>query len=169
MELLKLISKRRSVRQFLPDGIEQEKIDYLLECARLAPSAVNAQPWKFVLVKSPEKKALLHQCYGREWFSSAPLYVLALGDIRRSWKRQPDGKDHGDIDIAIAFEHLILAAAEQGLGTCWVCNFDVELCRKLFNLPAYLIPVAITPIGYPAHDPERVTNRKTIREITEII
>ncbi|MDR1525801.1 MAG: nitroreductase family protein [Tannerella sp.] len=169
MELLKLISKRRSLRQFLPDSVEQEKIDYLLECARLAPSAVNAQPWKFIIVKSPEKKALLYQCYGREWFSSAPLYIMALGDTHLSWKRNPDGKDHCDIDIAIAFEHLILAASEQGLGSCWVCNFDVELCRKLFNLPANLIPVAMTPIGYPAHDLETVTNRKTIQEITETI
>lgn len=169
MELLKLISKRRSVRQFLPDSIEQEKIDYLLECARLAPSAVNAQPWKFILVKSPEKKALLHQCYSREWFFSAPLYILALGDTRQSWKRKPDGKDHCDIDIAIAFEHLILAAVEEGLGACWVCNFDVELCRKLLDLPAGMIPVAMAPIGYPAYDPEPVTNRKTLRDITEII
>jgi nitroreductase len=169
MELLKIISKRRSVRQFLPDSIEPEKIDYLLECARLAPSAVNAQPWKFILVKSSEKKLLLHQCYSREWFSSAPLYIMALGDTRQSWKRKPDGKDHCDIDIAIAFEHLILAAAEQGLGACWVCNFDVALCCKLFDLPAGIIPVAITPIGYPAHDLETVTNRKTIREITEVI
>ncbi|MDR2776038.1 MAG: nitroreductase family protein [Tannerella sp.] len=169
MELLKIISKRRSVRQFLPDDIEQEKIDCMLECARLAPSAVNAQPWKFILVKSPEKRALLHQCYNRDWFAAAPVYILALGDTNLSWKRKPDGKDHCDIDLAIAFEHLILAATEQGLGTCWVCNFDAELCGKLFNLPPGIIPLAITPIGYPAHEQEPVTNRKTLREITETV
>ncbi|MDR0681410.1 MAG: nitroreductase family protein [Dysgonamonadaceae bacterium] len=169
MDLLEIISKRRSVRQFLPDHVETEKIDYLLECARLAPSAVNAQPWKFLVVKSPEKKALLHQCYNRDWFAVAPVYILALGDTGRSWKRKADGKDHCDIDVTIAFEHIVLAATEKGLGTCWVCNFDVELCYKLFDLPAGIIPVAITPIGYPAHDLETVTNRKTIREITEII
>ncbi|MDR1115976.1 MAG: nitroreductase family protein [Tannerella sp.] len=169
MELLKLISKRRSVRQFLPGDVEQEKIDYLMECARLAPSAMNYQPWKFIIVKSPDKKALLHRCYNREWFTSAPMYILALGDTNRSWKRQPDGKDHCDIDLAIAFEHLVLAATEQGLGACWVCNFDVELCGTLFNLPANMIPIAITPIGYPVHEQEPVTNRKPIEAIVEII
>ncbi|MDR1381923.1 MAG: nitroreductase family protein [Tannerella sp.] len=169
MELLQLISQRRSVRQYLPGDVEQEKIDRLMECARLAPSAMNSQPWKFIIVKSPEKKALLHQCYSREWFASAPLYILALGDTDNSWKRKPDGKDYCGVDVAIAFEHLVLAATEQGLGTCWVCNFDVELCSKLFRLPANMIPVAITPIGYPAHEQEPVTNRKTMREITEII
>lgn len=169
MELLKLISKRRSVRQFADKEIEQEKIDYLIECARLAPSAVNFQPWKFIVVKSPEKKALLHQCYSREWFIGAPLYIMALGDTAQSWKRKADGKDHCEIDIAIAFEHIILAATEQGLGTCWVCNFEIELCCKLFNLPENRIPIAITPIGYPVQEQEEVSNRKSIQEITEII
>ena len=169
MDLLKLISKRRSVRQFLPDDIEQEKIDYLLECTRLAPSAVNYQPWKFIIVRSPEKKALLSQCYNREWFSQAPMYIIALGDTARSWKRKSDNKDHGDIDVAIAFEHLVLAATEKGLGTCWVCNFDAELCRELFGLPENMIPVAITPIGYPAQEPEEVSDRKSLQEITEVI
>jgi nitroreductase len=169
MELLTLISKRRSVRQFLPDNVEPEKIDYLMECARLAPSAVNSQPWKFLIVKSPGKKALLQQCYNREWFAAAPVYILALRDTNQSWKRKTDGKDHSDIDVAIAFEHIVLAAAEKGLGTCWVCNFDADLCRELFELPDNMIPVAITPVGYPVREPEKVTNRKNLREITETV
>jgi nitroreductase len=120
-------------------------------------------------VKSPEKKALLHQCYNKDWFAVAPVYILALGDTNRSWKRKPDGKDHCDIDVAIAFEHIVLAATEKGLGTCWVCNFDIELCRELFELPDNMIPIAITPIGYPVQEPERVANRKNLQEITAFI
>jgi nitroreductase len=169
MDLLKLISKRRSVRQFLPDDVEQEKIDYLIECARLAPSAVNGQPWKFMIVRSPGKKAFLSQCYNREWFAAAPVYILALGDTTQSWKRKSDGKDHCEIDVTIAFEHLILAATEKGLGTCWVCNFDTGLCRELFDIPENMIPVAITPLGYPAREAGEVSDRKPLQEITEVI
>ena len=140
-----------------------------MECARLAPSAVNAQPWKFLIVQSPEKKALLRQCYNREWFATAPVYILALRDTSRSWKRTFDGKDHSDIDVAIAFEHIMLAATEKGLGACWVCNFDTALCHELFHLPANMIPVAMTPVGYPAREAEKVTNRKLLQEITETV
>ena len=169
MDLLNLISKRRSVREYTTDEIAQEKIDYLIECARLAPSAVNYQPWKFVIVKSPEKKALLHQCYHREWFVNAPLCIIALEDTTQSWKRSSDGKDHGDIDVTIAVEHIVLAAVEKGLGTCWVCNFNVELCKELFGFPENLVPVALIPIGYPAKEPEEITNRKSTQDIAETI
>ena len=169
MELLNIISKRRSVREYTTEDIEQEKIDYLMECARLAPSAVNYQPWKFIIVKSTEKKALLHQCYHREWFAHAPLYIIALADTTQSWKRSSDEKDHGDIDVTIALEHIVLAATEKGLGTCWVCNFNVDLCKQLFNLPDNLVPIALIPIGYPAKETEEVSNRKHTKEITETI
>ncbi len=169
MNLLELISERRSVRQYLPDSIEQEKIDYLMECARLAPSAVNFQPWKFIIVKDSQTKALLQKCYPAKWFTSAPMYIVALGDSNQSWKRDYDGKDHYDIDVAIAVEHIVLAAVEKGLGTCWVCHFNADMCKKLLNLPENEIPVAILPVGYPAKKSDKVTNRKSIPEITETI
>ena len=168
MDLLTIIKKRRSVREFTKDEIEQDKIDYIMECARLAPSAVNLQPWKFIIVKSDEKKELLHQCYSREWFNYAPLYIIALEDTTQSWKRR-DGKDHGEIDVTIAVEHIVLAAEEKGLGTCWVCNFNVDLCKELFNLTENLVPIAIIPIGYPAKEQEAVSNRKPTEEIIETI
>ena len=169
MDILNLISKRRSVREYTTNAIEQEKIDYLIECARLAPSAVNFQPWKFIIVKSQEKKALLHKCYHGEWFANAPLYIIALADRTQSWKRSSDEKDHGEIDVTIAVEHIALAAVEKGLSTCWVCNFNVDLCKELFNLPENLFPVALIPIGYPVKEPEEISNRKTVQEITETI
>ena len=168
MNLLELISERRSVRAYLPANVEQEKLDYLMECARLAPSAANFQPWKFIIVKDAQTKASLQKCYPAPWFASAPVYIVALGDSTQSWKREFDAKDHYDIDVAIAIEHIVLAATEQGLGTCWVCHFNTELCRKLLNLPENEIPVAILTVGYPAHKNEKVTNRKSMTEIVKI-
>ena len=165
MKFLELVKLRSSVRSFSGKAVEPEKLEYVLECARLAPSAVNYQPWRFVVASSADAKKKLQQCYNRAWFTSAPLYILACGDVGQSWKRGSDGKDHLDIDVAIAVEHICLAAAEQGLGTCWVCNFDVALCRQELNLPENLIPIAIIPLGYPADKVERRGSRKDLDEI----
>jgi len=153
MQLLDLIRKRCSVRSYSTQAVESEKLDYILEAARLAPSAVNYQPWYFVVIQSSEGKEKIRACYARDWFKAAPLYILVCGDHNQSWKRSTDNKDHADIDTSIAMEHICLAATELGLGTCWVCNFDAELCARLFHLPEGIEPVAITPIGYPT-DPE---------------
>ena len=114
MSFLELARKRCSIRKYAPKNVEQEKIDYILEAARLAPSAVNYQPWYFVWVQSAEGKAKLQECYPREWFKQAPYYLIVCGDHQQSWKRG-DHKNHMDIDTAIATEHICLAAAEQGL------------------------------------------------------
>lgn len=168
MTLLELIGKRCSIRQYLPAPVEDEKLSYILEAARLAPSAVNFQPWSFIIVQKEEGCAQIRTCYHREWFASAPLYIIALEDHSQSWKRSSDGKDHADIDTAIAIEHIILAAAEQGLGTCWVCNFDTLRCKELFGIPPHINPVALIPIGYPANDSlwsQTPKKRKSMQEI----
>lgn len=122
-----------------------------MECVRLAPSAVNKQPWKFHIIKSEEGKQKMRACYPREWFETAPMYILASVLHDEEWVRN-DGKEHGNIDVAIAVEHLCLAATELGLGTCWVCNFDASLCHELFTLPENEEPAVIIPLGYPACD-----------------
>ena len=152
-DFLELVKARYSSRSYSDRAVEPEKIEYLLECARLAPSAVNFQPWHFIVVESEEKRTRLPECYKREWLREAPLYIVVCGDKSQSWKRRADGHDHADIDAAIATEHICLAAAEQGLGSCWVCNFDPELCSEILGLDGDLYPVAIVPIGYPADEP----------------
>ena len=92
---------------------------------------------------------------------------LGLQNHGAAWTRRYDEKNHADIDVAIAIEHLCLAAAEQGLGTCWVCNFRVQLCQELFNLPDEWYPVAIIPIGYPATPAIPEKTRKAMAEIWE--
>lgn len=140
MNFLDLVKARYSVRSYRPQAVEREKVEYLLECARLAPSAVNFQPWRFFVVASDARREALRRCYHREWFAEAPLCIAVCVDESVSWKRKSDGHDHADIDAAIAAEHICLAAAEQGLGSCWVCNFDVPLCREALELPATLRP-----------------------------
>ena len=144
-----LVEIRHSVRAYSSKEIEKEKLEYIMECVRHAPSAVNFQPWYFYIVRSEKGKQKLQQCYPREWFNTAPLYILACADHKRSWHRKPDGKDHADIDI------------------CWVCNFDVALCASLFDLPTHLEPVAIIPIGYSDEKELRPHQRRTYTEIID--
>lgn len=161
---LELVEARYSSRSYCDRAVEPEKVEYLLECARLAPSAVNFQPWKFVVVESAEKRARLQECYLREWFREAPLYIVVCADKAQSWKRKLDGHDHADIDAAIATEHICLAATELGLGSCWVCNFDADLCSEVLDLEGELYPVAIVPIGYPTDEPTS-KKRKPIEDV----
>lgn len=163
MNFLELVKQRYSCRAYKPLCVEKEKLEYVMECVRLAPSAVNKQPWRFRIVSKEEDKARLQQCYNRDWFKTAPMYVVASVLHDEEWVRS-DGKHHGDIDIAIAVEHLCLAATEQGLATCWVCNFDAVLCKELFNLPDNEEPAVLIPLGY-AEDEVKPKNRKPIEAI----
>ncbi|MGI6222060.1 MAG: nitroreductase family protein [Prevotella sp.] len=167
MKFLDLVNKRFSVRHFSTEPVSEEQLNAVLEAVRLAPSACNKQPWKFLIVRSEEAKARLRQCYNRDWFTTAPMYIVCLRDARTEWVRPDDQKPHGDIDVAIATEHLCLAAAEQGLGTCWVCNFDVKRYHELFPMEGYE-PVALIPIGHPTPDcPHPAKIRKDLQEIIE--
>jgi len=169
MTFLELVKSRISVRQYTSEKVEDDKLAYILECARLAPSAVNYQPWQFLVIKNDNVKCLIQECYHAKWLVEAPVYIVACSDTAQSWKRGSDGKDHADIDIAIAVEHICLAAAEQGLGTCWVCNFNVQKCAELLNLPENIHPAVIIPIGYTTQSVSRNPNRKSNEEIIKII
>ena len=165
MNFLELVKSRYSCRAYKSLDVEKEKLDYILECVRLAPSVVNKQPWRFHVVNTEDEMAKLQQCYNREWFRTAPMYIIASILHDEEWVRA-DGKHHGEIDIAIAVEHLCLAATEQGQATCWVCNFDATLCKELFALPENEEPAVIIPLGYAA-DELKSKSRKAIDEITE--
>ena len=151
MDFLDLVKQRYSCRSYQEKSVEQEKLDYVMECVRFAPSAVNKQPWKFYIVKDESEKGKLRECYNRDWFNTAPMYIICSILHDEEWVRS-DGKHHGDIDIAIAVEHLCLAATELGLGTCWVCNFRSAHCKELFLMPEEEEPAVIIPLGHPASD-----------------
>lgn len=163
-----LCELRYSVRNYTSEPVTEEQLDYIMECARLAPSAVNLQPWHFYVVSTPEGIAKLQQCYKRDWLSTAPMCIVCCIRHDEAWVRRIDGKEHGNIDIAIAAEHICLAAAEQGLGSCWICNFDAARCHELFALPENEEAAVIIPIGHPQPDAEvPAKNRKAMQEIRD--
>jgi nitroreductase len=167
MDFLELARKRYSSRKYTPDPVSDDDLRYILEAGRVAPSAVNYQPWRFLVVKEKKNLEGVHTLYHREWFRQAPVVIILLADHQQSWRRS-DGKDHADIDLAIAADHMTLAAADRGLGTCWVCNFDREKTVRHFNLPPHLEPVIFLPVGHPADgpDPDRHNaRRKGLEEI----
>lgn len=165
MNFIELAKLRYSVRSYKNAPIEEAKMNYIMECVRMAPSAVNFQPWEFRIVNDAAGLEALKRAYPREWIQTAPCIIVACADHEQSWHRKSDGKDHADIDLAIAIEHLCLAAAEQELGTCWVCNFDVACCRDALHLADTLEPVALIPIGYPAETVVAEKKRKSLSEI----
>ncbi|MCR4603799.1 MAG: nitroreductase family protein [Prevotella sp.] len=164
MNFLELAKNRYSCRSYQPKSIDKEQLEYIMECVRLSPSAVNRQPWRFRIVSNKQQRQQLCLCYNREWFATAPVVIIASVLHDEEWVRA-DGKHHGDIDIAIAVEHLCLAATEQGLATCWVCNFDADLCKRLFNLDNNEEPAVLIPVGFPADAP----TEKKRKPMTDII
>ena len=128
-------------------------------------SACNLQPWGFVVVQEPEDRRKLKAVYDKAWFyEQAPVVVAVCCQTREAWVRRKDGKVHGDIDCAIAIDHMTLCAQELGLGTCWVCAFDPVAAREVLGLPADVEPVAFFPLGYPAEE-GRAKQRKEIGEM----
>ena len=167
--MLALSQERFSARKFTSEAVSQEDVDYMMECVRLAPSAVNRQPWHWLIVRSDEAKEKLQECYDREWFKTAPMYIVGMKNVNENWVRRYDEKPHGDIDVAIAAEHLCLAATERGLGTCWVCNYDTDKMQQFFPREGFEAVVNI-PLGHIAEDcPHAEKKRKEMNEIVEEI
>jgi nitroreductase len=161
MSFLELAKKRCSVRKYRDAEVEEEKLRQMLEAGRIAPSAVNFQPWYFIVVRDEALRRQVGSSYKRDWIVQAPVIIVICGDHKLAWKRF-DGKDHCDIDVSIAIDHMTLAAADLGLGTCWVCAFNHQVIREVFKLPEHIEPIALLPIGYPAeisdenrHDSQR--------------
>ncbi len=150
MDFLELAAKRYSLRQFSPRKVEKEKIDRILEAGRLAPTACNNQPQRILVLESEETLEKLKKCTPCHF--NAPLAFLVCYDNRQSWKRSYDGKEFGDIDASIVGTHLMMEAADLGLGTTWVGYFDPEAVVREFALPDYIVPVALFPAGYPAEN-----------------
>lgn len=160
-----LAEARFSLRNYDSRPVEQEKIDCLLECVRVAPSAVNFQPCVFYVVIDQVLLAQLQDCYNRDWFKTAPMCIVACGNHQQAWHRKLDGKDHTDIDVAIAVDHLTLAAVDMGLGSCWICNFDAQKCAQVLDLPEGVEPIAMVAIGYAATDERPLKKRKSHDEL----
>ncbi|BBB33109.1 nitroreductase [Thermotomaculum hydrothermale] len=166
MKLIDIINSRYSYRGYLDRNVEQEKIDYILECARLAPSAKNLQPWKIYIVKSKEMKERVCQAYARDWLKEAPIIAVFVGKKGSNWVRR-DGEDYLMCDVTIITDYFVLAATEMGLGTCYIAAFDREKLKEALNLPENEEPFLMTPLGYPKKEARRERSRKPLPEIVE--
>ena len=163
MEFQELIEKRYSVRAYKPDPVPDESLQQVLQAARLAPTAANRQPFQLIVIHTAGREAELKRIYGRDWFVQPPVVICACGVPAQGWVRR-DGKNYTDVDVTIAMDHLILAAADLGLGTCWIGAFDPQAAREVLGLPDGVEPIAFTPLGYPA-DRLGAKKRKALDEL----
>jgi nitroreductase len=165
MDFYEVIKKRRSIRAYKPDPISDEVLRRILEAGRLAPSAKNIQPWKFIVVKDPQIRAQLAKASRNQAFiSEAPVVIcavalkdIAFGRMGGYWNSYP-------VDVAIALEHIILAATNEGLGTCWIGAYDEKAVKEVLKIPENVQVIALTPLGYPKEIPE-CRPRKDLSEI----
>ena len=163
MKFLELAEKRYSVRAYKPDPVEDEVLQQVLEAARLAPTAANRQPFQLIVIHTAGREAELNRIYKHDWFVQAPLVICICGVPAEGWVRR-DGKNYTDVDVAIAMDHLILAATDAGLGTCWIGAFYPTEAREVLGLPDDVEPIAFTPLGYPA-DQAGPKKRKALSEL----
>jgi nitroreductase len=169
-----LIRQRRSIRRYLPTPVEKEKLLTCLEAARIAPSAHNAQSWRFLVIDDPEIKTRFAETvfsgiYKMTQFAAqAPVLVLVLAEldvIANRLGRQVQGVSFYLLDLGIAGEHFVLQAEELGLSTCWIGWFSIRKARKFFKIPRKYKIVALLSLGYAASRPSREGARKSLDEI----
>jgi len=172
-----LIHARRSIRKYADRPVERAKLEAVIEAARLAPSACNSQPWRFVVVAEPAIRAkLIEEGLGgvivpNSWAGSAPAVIVACSDIdliNHKIAEKVQGVEYHLIDMGIALEHMALKAVELGLGTCYIGWFNAKPLQKLLKLPGSWKVECLLTIGYPETIPEP-TKRKDINEICRFI
>lgn len=161
MEYFEVIAKRHSVRSYRPDPVEPEKLEQVMEAARLAPTAVNFQAFKIYVTPTKGREAELQKIYNKDWFVEAPYVIGVCAIPGQAWVRR-DQKNYSDVDAAIVMDHIVLAATALGLGSCWVGAFDAAAAKTILGLDETLEPVAFTPLGYP-----RETGFKKVRKPLE--
>jgi nitroreductase len=161
MEFMAVVRKRRSIRSYSSKKVSKKKIDYILEAARLAPSWTNSQCWKYIIVKNERLRRKIAE---KEWIAEAPIIIVCFADPSESGNKH--NQAYYMLDVGISMEHLILAATDIGLGTCWIGGqFNEEKVKKALNIPEKCRVVALTPVGYPKEEPKRKI-RKKLHEIS---
>jgi nitroreductase len=154
MTVMEAIKNRRSVRTYQNKPVEKEKLALVLEAARLAPSANNRQEWRFVVVSDQEtRKKLAKAAADQTFVGEAPIVMAACADTNNHIMKC--GQPCYPIDVAIAVDHITLAAWEQGLGTCWIGAFDENMVRQILGIPAAIRVVELLTLGYPADSPKQ--------------
>ncbi len=151
MTFLDLARRRASIRGYRPDPIPDAALAEILEAARIAPTAANRQPFRVLVVHTAGREAELRRIYDSDWFVEAPLVLCVVAVAGEAWVRTMyDGRSHADVDASIVMDHMILAAADAGLGTCWIAAFDPAAAREVLGIPPEAEPMLFTPLGYAA-------------------
>ena len=172
MEFTTLIHERESVRNYDADRpVPQEVLRKILDAGRIAPSAKNYQPWKFLLISSPEMLVKVKACYRREWLKDAPHILVILGLRDQAWIRGYDGYNSVETDVTIAMTHIILAAENEGVGSCWIAAYDPEMLRDVINPDENHQIFAMTPLGYPkaGYSKPPKTGRKSLDLVVDFL
>jgi len=158
MNVIDAIKTRKSVRAYLDKPVENEKLDTILKAARFAPSAANLQEWRFVVVRDSDKrKKLVEAAKGQTFVGEAPVVLVACAETDNHV--MTCGQLCYPIDVAIALDHITLAAVELGLGTCWIGKFDEKKVKEILGIPEEIRVVGLMPLGYPS-DPSLVEKRR---------
>ena len=169
MEYYQLIENRETIRRYDPSKkISDEVFNRILNAGRIAPSASNKQPWTFILVSSDETLARVKKSYQREWFQRAPYVIIVVGDKTKAWIRPKDGYNSIETDLAIAMDHMILAAENEGIGACWVIAFDYKILAKAINLKHNEVVYCMAALGYPPEGFQKQGNKKR-KPLNEIV
>ena len=168
MDIFQVFRDRRSIRKYRDIPVEREKIEQVLDAARLAPSWKNLQCWRFLVLTDAERRAGVLEAFpddnpGKKAIAAAPVLIVVCGNPAES--DVENGIPYFVADVAIAFEHLCLAAHALGLGTCWMGWYDEGRIRRALGIPEEIRIVGITPLGYPDQEPKQ-RPRKTLSEIT---
>ena len=170
MDVLDAIKTRRSVRSYADRVIPDEVMSRMKLALRYAPSACNYQPWHFILVTAAQlRRKVAHAANNQLWLADAPTLVVALSFPQQAYQHMGGHGNSGDLDVAIALDHLTLAAVAEGLGTCWIGAFDEAAVAGLLKTPSNAKIVALTPLGYPSapdlNHPLDAAQRKSESEI----
>ncbi|MDH3345680.1 MAG: nitroreductase family protein [Kiritimatiellaceae bacterium] len=165
MKFNELAKKRVSIRSYTEEPVSPEMLQNILEAGRLAPTACNLQPFRFVVVQEKENLAALAESYPAPWFAEAPVVIAICTQPGKAWIRNKhDGKNYVDIDGAIAADHMTLAAEELGLGTCWVGAFNPKIARKVLHLPRSVELLVMLTLGHP-NETGRPKERKKLDQL----
>lgn len=153
MSFQELVRTRYSARAYDRAPVDEDALARILEAVRLAPTAANRQAFRVVVVRTDGCEGDLRRIYDRDWFVQAPLVLAVCAVPAEGWVRGVDGWSAAGVDATIAMTHLLLAAADEGLGTCWIAAFDPAAAVEVLDLPQGVVPWALTPLGHPADSP----------------
>jgi len=163
MDIYEAINARYAVRVYQHKPVEEDKLQRVLEAGRLAPSGSNRQPWRFVVVRDAAlRKKLVPACCDQEFVGQAPVVIAGVGIMPERIMRCDVPGD--PVDVAIALEHMALAAVAEGLGTCWIGAFYQDQVRQVLEIPPEAKVIELLTLGYPA-DRSRPKTRKALGEI----